>query len=219
MNFSNSPEALSNFVIFGLGILVTSLGFLINRWLSRKQPRKLKLLKLEELSALSIVPKVKDDLTIAYKGVDIQSLYLTIFTLHNSGVELIKDIKFSISFLDSNPILHFSFDSSIPERLIEVKSVNTMTEPNKGFEVSLLYINSLKLYKDKVRLNLFSTSPVIIKEVIGGGPEWTIEYIDYAKESSEFLDRLGRFSNNPAVYLAIIARSIPKMIRLIQFRR
>jgi Na+-transporting methylmalonyl-CoA/oxaloacetate decarboxylase beta subunit len=108
MNLSSflTPETISTYLVFFLGVIFTAVGFIVQRRISRKQPKLLKLLKIDQVSILEVNPKIKGDLEIQFKSIPIKSLYLTTFTLQNSSEETLDNIllKIIVSKPNSYPL-------------------------------------------------------------------------------------------------------------------
>jgi hypothetical protein len=89
-------------------------------------------------------------------------------------------------------------------------------DPGEGIQVEIPYINSKKLYKDILRLNFFSNEKFEVEQVIGGGRDWSVEYLDISKEFSIISAKL---TGNYRIDIGIITLNLPRILKLILAQR
>ncbi len=178
MDWTN--DAISNYVTFLLGTIFGVIAFFVLRWLDRRRPGKVILLKANEFSLVDINPQVRDKISIIYKSEPIISLYLTTLVLWNAGEEIIEDIKISINFNETK-IIETVIDTPFLDRKCSILS----RDVNNQIILTIDYLNSRKLYKDKVKIQVFATKPINIKSITGGGRNWGIEFIDRVRLLSQ----------------------------------
>ena len=189
-------EAISNYIVFAIGIILGVVGWLIVRWLTKKRPRKIKLLKIGESTLIEIDPEVRDDVTITYKGKAVQSFYLTTFSLHNAGEEVIDGVEVAIEFQDTE-VIEVVLDDQIPGRARPENKEIT----DSSLKIALPFLNPHKLYKDRVEVKVFSLKPIIVKNVVGGGRGWSVEFFDRVKFQSALASDLATL--NPRDYIGL----------------
>jgi len=186
MDWTNllTPE-VATYVVFFLGVIFAIIGFLITRWLSRKKPQKVNLLKESESSLVEISEQVRKEIVVTYKGKPANSLFLTTFSMWNSGQEIIDSIAMSFAFRDTE-VMEVVIDDPIPDR---AKGI-TKTVSNNKLELSLPYLNPHKEYSDKVRIKIFASNPIIVNNVYGGGRGWVVESIDRVQLISDIANEV-----------------------------
>jgi len=210
-------EAISNYVTFGLGILVTAIIWLIQRWLSKKRPRRILVMRTSETSLVSVDSTVNtEDLQITFRGKLATSVYFTKFRIVNDSEEIIDSPKIEIVF-EQGQIL----EARVVDTLIDRNSTNILMLPeSQKVSIELKYLNPNRLYKDGPQVQIFSSDRLVVKEVIGGGREWRANYVDFASEIQQALDKIkigtGFLSSIEAAIIAIPMGS--QLIRLIRLR-
>jgi hypothetical protein len=212
-----TSEAVSTYITFIFGVIAATIGWGINRWLSRKRPRIIRFLRREQSEVLQVDSRLKDSLKINYKGTPVESLYLTRFTLHSTASSQVKDVILNLEFVDRNPVIDIVPESEMSNRIITVEGNFDM----KGgyFQLKIPYMDSHALYKDKIELKVFSREPVKLGKVSGGGTEWRVTYLDIEEESKSFIDDLRRNISNSIGIILILSLNAPKIIRLLRFLR
>lgn len=168
-----SDEAIATYAVFLAGVLVTILGWLLSRYLNRKRPRQVKLLRTEERSLLEISPALRDHVKVHYKEQETKSIFFTQFQLQNSGDEIIENIKL-IAKLSEAKI----FGSTVIDPILDRKEPTEISFQDNNLHVQLPYINPKRLYNDKVIIEVLSEKPLKILEIQGGGREWIASHID-----------------------------------------
>jgi hypothetical protein len=199
-----TTEAISNYIVFIFAAIFGIIGWFIARWIGRKRPREIILIKVNESSLINIDPEVVDDVVINYKGQPIKSFYLTAFRLHNASNEVIDDVEAVIE-CNSADVIEAIIQDSLPNRSNSVK--NNIGE--NSIKISLPFLNPKKTYKDTIQLKFFSLAPVKVTGVMGGGREWTVEYFDGVKFLSEISEDL---SSANLVNFIGAARAILKIL-------
>jgi hypothetical protein len=209
-------EAISNYITFALGIIFGILGWLFVRWLGRKKPRIVRVAKVREISLLEVDSAIKDEVSIAYKGNSIESLYLNEFVIQNSSDETIDDVEIVIHF-DNSGIIEVHKEDPI------LKRNSMITKSNAGDELQIIvpYINEEKLYKDLISITVFSLNPLRPIEVTGGGRGWSVSFFDRIQLTTdianELTDELLAYGpdvmlRNPLGALWALLRLVPKFL-------
>lgn len=209
-----TPETIATVIGVALGAILSTLGWIIVRWLNRKKPRTIQMIKWSETSLLEIKSEVKKDVVITYKGKPVETLYLSEFVFRNNGSETIDDVE--INFDVVGDIIETHVENSLPKRTAKAETIS-----QENIQITIPFLNPEKLYDDKVRVRLFSLTPLSVKKVSGGGREWKVEFIDRNKLVSEFSDDLlnelsyytpFELVRNPVILFRLYMRFAPKIL-------
>ncbi len=187
-----TPEAIATYVVFALGVLFGAAGFFISRWISRKRPRKVLLVKVGESSLIRVAPNVKDEIIIKYRDKFVESLYLTSFTIWNNSDDVIENIKVQIEFEDTD-VIDVDVVDNMPDR-----ASSATQKSNNNLDIQLPFLNPRKLYKDAIRVNVIALKPIKVKSVLGGGREWAVEFFDQEEFFHEVFDESVAGLSSPA---------------------
>lgn len=167
-----TPEAISNYLTFGAGVVVAFIGWTTNRYLNRKKPRIVRVNKIAEQSLIEIAPEFKDQLKVLFDKREIDSFYQTQLQIHNSSDERVDDVSIEIHFDEAEYL-----DVAIEDTILDRKTPKDGRIVDDKFSLSLPYLNSEE-YKDRVTISILSQKPISIKQVAGGGRDWMIKYSD-----------------------------------------
>jgi hypothetical protein len=201
-------EAISNYLTFLLGVLVTVVGGAISKIINRKKPSIIQVAKLFESSLIDIHPRIREKLTITYDDLPIDSFHEVQFMIQNLGNSPIEDIRlvFAIDGLGDISFLEVVFSSV--ER-IEEFTVFSPSDTGEGtrveasevqqgiqidpteyydpvaldpdaFSVYLPFLNPRKVYEDYLGVTIYAPKPLKVKGVVGKGIGWTTKYVDTA---------------------------------------
>jgi hypothetical protein len=161
-------EAVSNYVVFALGIVVGVIGWLIVNFISQKKPQIIEVIKKEQVSLLKIDSQVEKDIKLEYKGHLITSLHRTALSLFNKGEETSNDLTFTIQ-TDTPDLQNEILDKVIVDASEnEVKDASILLS-GKNFEITIKFLNPFKRYRDQLTLYIFSSNPLKIKDAKGRG--------------------------------------------------
>ena len=211
-----TSEAISNYIVFIGGVVVTVVGWLLVRWITRKRPRIIRLVKASGASLLEVAAEVEDDIAILYQGEPVSSLHRTEFLVRNLSKQTIDDVEVTMHFQTSSLV-----DVKVQDSLAQRGTTATVLESDDRMKVVLPYINSEKIYDDEVRIRVLSLDPVEVTEVTGGGREWKVEFVDRQRIINELTDELvGELSahtpatlvDNPWLILRVYLRVAPKIM-------
>lgn len=180
-------EAFSNYVVFGLGIVVGIIGWLFVNFLSRTRPQIIEVVKKEQVSLLKIDSQVEKDIKLEYKSKVVDSLYRTSLNLFNRGEEKVDDFTLTV-FTDTQDL-----QDKILEKLILDSSENEVQDAivllsDKNIEIKIKFLNPFKKYRDQLTLYIFSSTPIRVKDVKGRGPGWGVAYFDQVKYEKDLED-------------------------------
>jgi len=208
-----TSEAIATYVVFVLGALFGVVSFFVSRWIGRKRPRKILLVKSGESSLIKVAPNVKDDIVIRYRDKPVESLYLTSFTLRNNSDDVIDDVRIQIEFEDTDVI-----DVDVVDRILDRASSVTQ-KSESSLEIRLPFLNPGKLYKDGIRVNVIALRPIKVKSVSGGGREWAVEFFDQEKVLRELLDEVLTTPltlSNPVALMKVTKKMFPIWLRILR---
>lgn len=192
MNWSEllKNEAISNYIVFSLGIFVGIASWIITQYLSRKKPQVIDVIKIEEASVIEIDSNIKQDIKIEYKGNLVQSLYCTEYRILNRGELAIDNVQFElhIDTQKSSDILYSVILDDFGKPLSGATASNSQGAATSGKQeilVSLDFLNPYSGYKEKVVLDVYSSSPFQTLTARGRGRGWTVKYFDQIKYSED----------------------------------
>ncbi len=174
-------EAISNYIVFVLGIFVGILGWLIAQYISRKKPQVVDVIRIEEESVLEIDSNIKQDIVIEYKGSPVKSLYRTEYRILNRGESVIDNVQIGIQ-VDTqqvNDILYYIVLDDLGKVLSGATASNTSGASGKQeIQVNLDFLNPYSGYKERVALSVYSSQPFQTLPASGRGRGWTVKYLD-----------------------------------------
>ncbi|MEQ8996723.1 MAG: hypothetical protein RID53_09510 [Coleofasciculus sp. B1-GNL1-01] len=176
-------EAFSNYVVFLAGIFIGIVGWAIVNYLSRKKPQIIGVNKVTESSLLEIDRQIEKDIKVEYRGKSINSLYQTSFHIFNRGDVTIDNINLQIYIEDtnlSNNVIYYWVADQCDKQL---KNASSLLKD--GIEIKIDFLNPLKLYKEKIIVNIYSSQPLKTKDARGRGKGWGVEYFDQIKYREE----------------------------------
>jgi hypothetical protein len=190
MNWSEllKNEAISNYIVFALGILVGIAGWAITRYLSRRKPLVIDVVRIEETSVLEIDSNIKNDIKIEYKGSPVQSLYRTKYRVLNRGESPINNVQFELQ-IDTQASSHILYSVILDDSGKPLSGATASTPPvapNSGKQeilINLDFLNPYSGYKEKVLLDIYSSSPFQTITARGRGLGWTVKYFDQIQYS------------------------------------
>lgn len=176
-----TPDALATYVVFALSILIGVVSFFIMRFINRKRPKIVRLVKIAESSLIEIDPEVREDIVVTYKLQPANSLYLATFNVSYSGEdENIEDVEIIIN-LQNSDIIEIIKDDPLLRRDSEVFE----SEENNQLVLRFPFLNRESLYQDRARIKLFALEPIKVESVTGGGRGWKVEYVDRVQLTSD----------------------------------
>jgi hypothetical protein len=206
-------EAISNYIVFILGILVGILGWLIAQYISRKKPQVIGVVKIEEESVLKIDSNVQQDIVIEYKGSPVRSLYRTKYRILNRGESVIDNAQFEIQIALKNggEILYYAIVDESGKSLSGATASNTQgTARKKEIQVSLDFLNSYSGYKERVVLDVYSSQLFQTISASGRGRGWTVKYFDQVQYDDEI---------SSTTYFLLSGSIFEKLIAIIEIGR
>jgi hypothetical protein len=174
-------EAISNYIVFILGIFVGILGWLVAQYISRKKPQIVDIVRIEEESVLEIDSNIKQDIVIEYKGSPVNSLYRTEYRILNRGESVIDSVQVGIQ-VDTqqiSDILYCIVLDDLGKVLSGATASNTPGPAGKQeIQVNLDFLNPYSGYKERVVLDVYSSQPFQTLSASGRGRGWTVKYLD-----------------------------------------
>lgn len=209
-------EAISNYVVFFLGILFGIIGFLITRWLGRRQRRRVIVTKVDESSLIEVDPQVRGKIAVTYNGVSVDSLYLTTFSLWNAGSDIVDDVEISIALSDTDIIEVF-----VDDPLARRKSTMNVSRSDDCMTLRLDYLNPKKIDDDSIRIRVFAAEPINVRRVSGGGRGWSAEFVDRVSLIADINEELSIVGVGESIaemsFLALRAffRILPKVRKVV----
>lgn len=174
-----TSEAISNYVVFALGILVGIIGWAVSRYLNRKRPREIRLLRVEEKSLLEIPQELQKKVIVKYGDRQTSSIYTTKFEIYNASENMIENIDFIVNFNEAK-ILDSVINDTIKNRTKDTpgSTHRIYFETNGNLRVELPYMNSKRLYDDIVTVEILTEEKLAVTDFQGGGRDWRGTYVD-----------------------------------------
>lgn len=217
-----TPESIATYLVFFLGVLVAIIGFFIQRAINRAKPMKVKLIKVSEASLVKINDEFKKDISISYKQESINSIYLTTFQISNDSEKAIEDVEILVNF-QRTKVLELKKDDPLLKRGSEITwQDNIWSEDNSSsFTLKIPYLNQEKIYQDRVGFRVITQDTIRVNNIIGGGREWKVEFIDRVKLSEEISNSISSSIPSTGTELDLmigigksIIENVPKFIKL-----
>ena len=217
-----TPESIATYLVFFLGVLVAIIGFFIQRAINRAKPIKVKLIKVSEESLVKINDEFIKDISISYKQESINSIYLTTFRISNDSEKAIEDVEILVNF-QRTKVLELKKDDPLLKRASEITwKDNIWSEDNSSsITLKIPYLNQEKIYQDRVDFRVITQDPIRVYNIIGGGREWKVEFIDRVKLSEEISNSISSSIPSTGTKLDLmisigksIIENIPKFIKL-----
>lgn len=191
MNWSEflKNDAISNYIVFALGIVAGTLGWAITQYISRKKPQVIDVVRVEETSVLEVDSNVKQDIKIEYKGNPVQSLYRTSYHVFNRSESTIDNIQLEIHIDDKiqNDVFYSVIldDSGKPLPGATTSNIQAATTNKHEILVNLNFLNPYSGYKEKMTLDVYSSNPLQTLTARGRGRGWNVKYFDQIKYSED----------------------------------
>lgn len=193
MDFSRllTPEAIATYVVFFLGIILTTFAFFIKRLFDRAKPKIIKLSKISESLLVKIDNEVKKDVHVSFKEEPVNSLYLSIFQISNPSDLELDDIEINI-VIKKNKILDLQKNDPLHKRESDFSWHNNIWDEDISTSIILKFpfLNQEKLYRDIVSFKILTQEPIEVENIIGGGRGWKVDYIDRVRLSKELIETI-----------------------------
>lgn len=174
-----------------IGSIFTAIVGIIAWQYKTHKGNKVILRKVNETSAIRLSDKVRENLSITYKGKEVKRLIVYEFNIYNNGDKDITNLDISIQIpletLLSKPLIE-PIVSDHQEKT--EMSVDISLRGYFIFKLKRPFLNTRKKYKDEViYLQIISDSELNLG-ISGGGEGWSTEYFDVEKRDKK-LFKLG----------------------------
>ena len=188
-----SDSVVSNYVIFGLGLLV---GLAVHVWrVVFKRASIIEVVKQREIDLITMSDEAREKLKIKYEDKTVESFYLTSFEVRNRSGHTIENIYIKILFEPPNvspEIYEVGIEDPIGDArnpAADVKVEGLFGLGNFQFSLKIPFLNDRRVEKDLVVMNVYSPKPLVVEKVEGGGRGWMSRY----KDNVAYNERLDRF--------------------------
>lgn len=217
-----TPEAVATYLVFFFGVFVAIVGFFIRRAINKAKPMTVKLIKVSETSLVRINDEFRRDISISFKQEPIASIYLTDFQISNNSERVLEDVEIIINF-QRTKVLDLKKNDPLPKRGSEIVWHDNIWSEDNGSSISLKfpYLNQEKIYQDIVGFSVITQDPIRVNNIIGGGREWKVEFIDRVKLSEEIsksiLSSIPSTGTDLDLIVSVgksIIKNVPKFIKL-----
>ena len=207
-------ETISNYVIFILGLIVGVVTEIIRARLQKQKPSIIQVEKERDTSLIAISPEARERLKITYsrkESKNINELRQITLGIINTGENPIQNIEFGIVLKDieSDDLLEVVIDDALWNNR-EVNNESRYTyDGDLSIWVIMPFLNPYKPYADTIKVQIYSSKAVNIKNVSGGGLGWSVRYFDRFAYNSRLEKTLAKASSPLE---AILIRAIIKLI-------
>lgn len=208
-----TTEAISNYIIFGAGLISGLCVWAIKTWILPRPMSKVFIEKVQASSLIDIATEVRNDVVVTYKGSNIGTFHQTILLLSNRGDDIIDNIDIIIKFDKDANIL----DKALEDNISSKRKSDIEILPDKGaIHVKFDFINPYRPYKDEIALKVYAPKPLGQAVISGGGRGWTVRYADRVAYNDMVTDVLAT-SNSSAEALLSLTRIVLKSTRIFPF--
>jgi hypothetical protein len=171
------------------GALLALIGSGVIYWIKSRRGNKVILEKVNETSVIQLSEKVRDNLSITYKGNKVNQLILYEFNLYNNGDNNISDFNMTVHFLNFDVNSPFFIEPIINDIQDETTTDLRFTNDGNHFELRINrpYLNAKKKFnKELITIQILADTNMGFN-VIGGGEGWGTEYLDITKPNKILL--------------------------------
>lgn len=210
-------EAVSNYLVFGAGLLVGLLLFLA-RQLNRK-PSIIRLEKQQEVSLIEVGRDARDRLKVTYRNEPVQHFHVTIFKLSNKSGTLIEDISLKL-YLDEEHGKQKLYEMVIDDPLEDTRKPAPTVEcviEESGQHFLLLkipYLNDARHNRDSLTIRIFSPEPIIVSRLVGGGKGWMSQFYDRVAFNRRLEQVVGDSNSVSSLVANVLRLSLGRWFRI-----
>lgn len=195
-------DAISNYVIFLLGLLVGVLPSVVGRF--RKNATRIEVVKRAETSLLSLGTEAATRLKITFRGLEIDSFYVTEFRIRNRSRRVVEDVELRFRVVRGSPESEI-YELHVHDHLDGMRKPMVVAREEHDASgawvfVNIPYLNSHHDESDEILLRVFASEPINVQQVVGGGKGWHAIFFDQVasdktlerdlKKPSTLLDKL-----------------------------
>ena len=197
-------EAISNYFVFGAGLLVGLLIHLFRKFVAK--PSIIYVEKQREVTLLKVGHDAKDKLEITYQGEPIKDFHLTLFEIRNKSNALIEDIHLKL-YLNDEEGKQKLYEMIIDDPLEDIRqpspTIQCIVEDSgkHHLAINIPYLNDFKNNKDSLAIRIFSPQPILVSQLVGGGKGWMCKFFDRVSFNQK-LERIVRESSSTFDLLA-----------------
>lgn len=175
-------------------VLAVIIGWVLgwfSRYLTNRRGTQLVVAYISQSPQIKISDRVREKLTISYRGAAVEKLVLTNLLLWNAGSRTIRDWDVTLVVQPENPSERFFFE-------VEVDDPQDRTTYQYGFsdglpvmKIKRPYINSRRAYvQEEIGLSFISNGKFDVSAV-GGGPDWGVKFVDVLGQTRNRLRAVG----------------------------
>ncbi len=176
-------EAISNYIVFFLGLMAGLVAEIIRTRLQKRKPSVIEVQKEDELSLISISPEARKRLQVTYSQKEsklINELQQVTLRIKNTGEQPIQDVEIGIVFenAESESLLEIIVEDTLWNSRNSKHELRYTPDGDLGVWIYTSFINPQKEHKDIITVQIYSSKTVNIKTVVGGGIGWSAKYFD-----------------------------------------
>ncbi len=185
-------EAVSNYLVFGAGLLVGLLVHVIRKYV--RKPSIIRLEKQKEISLIELNSDAKERLKVTYQDEPIKEFHLTLFELRNKSEKLIENIRLKL-YLDEDNGPQKLYEMVIDDPLEDIRqpapTISCVVEKTgvHYLSIEVPYLNDSRNHNDSILIRIYSPAPIRTSHLIGGGRGWTARFFDRVAFNQK-LDRM-----------------------------
>ena len=204
-------EAVSNYIVFGAGLVVGLLIWATRTWMLPKPKSKVRVEKVDEASLIDVAPEARSRVVITYNGRPIDTFHQATFFISNRGDEVIDDIELGIRIDEAAEIL----DKVLEDPMGERREANaSISNTNSNLQITIPFLNPDRPYKDRVVLKVYSPYALSVANLTGGGRGWTVEYADRVAYNKTMANLVGETPTTAWEFLVAAGRVLAESARL-----
>jgi hypothetical protein len=203
-----SNEAVSNYIVFALGLLTAAVAFLAKKLWAK--PDIVEVEREASVSLLNLEERARQRLKITYEGREVDSFHETTFRIRNRASRVLEDIELRLVF--DPKVRQDLYDVTIEDPLGSSRTSSTSvkcTVEDDGshyLHIKVPFLNPYQKYKDEIAIRLYAPLQVVALAVVGGGRGWAGKFFDRVAYN-EKLTRLIRDSSSISELVARVALS------------
>ena len=192
-------EAISNYIVFVLGVAAGILAEIIRSYLRKRRVSIVRVEREKSSSLLSLSPEARKRIKITYargkETTQIDELWQTTFRIFNRGDKPISTIE--VGIILEGDVYSYLLETIVEDHLLynERKSRVDLRYTKDGqlmLWVQTDFLNPAGMHNDEIKLEVYSSEPLQIRQVLGGGMGWSVRYFDrvaFDEETKRFVQR------------------------------
>jgi hypothetical protein len=176
-------DAISNYIVFVAGLIVGLIAEIIRVRVQKRKPSIIEVQREKDSSLISISPEARKRLQITYSQKEskvIDELQQITLNVENKGEQPIQNVELGIVLenADYDNLLEVIVEDALWDSRNSSSDLAYTPDGDLEIRICTSFINPHKEYSDSLKVQIYSSKAVIIKNVVGGGPGWSARYFD-----------------------------------------